>query len=122
MKARIIFLIVFAAARANADEFTAQQLLMYCSAKKDSAADLSCSAYIAGFSEGLLVGKVMSEGGLGFCPPSEGLSGLQTRLIVENWMRQHPKALNEPARKCIDRFFDQEASNKAASEKKKNED
>jgi hypothetical protein len=100
MRGAIIFLMLFVAARANAGELTAQQLLLYCSEKRDSPADLSCNAYVSGFAEGLLIGKLMSEGGLGFCPPPQGLSGLQVRLIVENWMRQHPKALNESAGKA----------------------
>jgi hypothetical protein len=99
MRGRFIFLMLFAAARADADELTAQQLLLYCSEKSASPADISCTAYVSGFAEGLLIGKLMSEGGLGFCPPQD-LSALQVRLIVENWMRQHPKALNEPARKA----------------------
>jgi hypothetical protein len=98
MRMLFIFLVLFPISAANSGEFTAHQLFQYCSDAKGSPGGISCSAWVSGFVEGLLVGKLLPEAGLTFCPPKD-LSGLQARLLVENWIRQHPKELNEQASK-----------------------
>jgi hypothetical protein len=83
---------------ASAGELTATELFQYCSDRAGSSGGLICSAYVEGFTEGLIMGKSLSEAGLTFCPPRD-LTVLQARLIVEKWMREHPKALNDSAKR-----------------------
>jgi hypothetical protein len=52
---------------------------------------------VENFTEGIIIGKKLPEAGLTFCPPKD-LTVLQARLIIEKWMREHPKALNESAK------------------------
>jgi hypothetical protein len=55
----------------NAGEFIASQLFQYCGDQKGSPGGIACSAYVSGFAEGLLIGKMLREAGLTFCPPKD---------------------------------------------------
>jgi len=82
---------------ASADALTATKLFQYCSDQEGSFGDIACLAYVQGFTEGLIIGKQLPKNGLTFCPPKD-LTVLQGRLIIEKWMREHPKLLNEKVR------------------------
>jgi hypothetical protein len=84
-------------APAGAQEFTGIKLYQFCSdPNPSSAASLGCSAYVAGFMEGLFIGKSLPGSGHSFCPP-KGLTVPQGRLVIEKFMRDRPKILNEAA-------------------------
>jgi len=84
-------------APARADELKGIKLYQQCSnTNQDSVGYLNCNAYVAGFVEGLYIGKSLPGSGYNFCPPKD-LTYLQARLVIEKFMRDHPKMLNDAA-------------------------
>jgi hypothetical protein len=82
----------------NASALDAIQLYRDCHAKTRSVGDFGCIAYIHGFLDGIATGRVVAEKKPGmFCPPKEGVSVDQGRLIIEKYMRNHPGELNQAA-------------------------
>jgi hypothetical protein len=82
----------------NASALDAIQLYRDCHAKTGSVGDFGCTAYIHGFLDGIATGRVVAEKKPGmFCPPKEGVSVDQGRLIIEKYMRDHPGELNHAA-------------------------
>jgi hypothetical protein len=79
----------------EANAFTGTELYRSC---QKGAADLSCVAYVRGFVDGMVIGKVF---GLikpaMFCPPNDGILLEQGRLIVEKFLTDHPERLHEKA-------------------------
>jgi hypothetical protein len=72
---------------------TGMDLHDLCSAQ-DLDAKLLCATFLHGISAGLRIGLVSAKGGSFTCWPSGAAVG-QELLIVQKWMRDHPKALNE---------------------------
>jgi hypothetical protein len=55
---------------------------------------VSCTSYIRGFIDGMVVGGNVEELHLKCCPPKDGISVEQGRLIVEKYLKDHPEKLN----------------------------
>src|SRR4051812_24617196 len=86
--------VVIALACSEANAFTGTELYRSC----QSPTDLSCTAYVRGFVDGMVIGKVVGLTKLPmFCPPNDGILLEQGRLIVEKFLRDHPEKLHEQA-------------------------
>jgi hypothetical protein len=86
------------AAAGPLEKMTGKQLLSYCSDYKgDSAQNLFCGAYIAGFADGLVMGEPLgltaTEGRV--CLPRAPIDGVELRRFL---MRANPEILDQPAR------------------------
>jgi hypothetical protein len=89
-------LTIFATGSASA--LDAIELYRSCHSTARSMGDFGCIAYIHGFLDGMAAGHAAAEILQGkFCPPKEGVSVDQGRLIVEKYMRDHPGQLNREA-------------------------
>jgi Rap1a immunity proteins len=92
--------VITIAATNSALAFNGVDLNNACADKKNGAGDLTCTAYIRGVSEGFMRGLALSDKlqeRIIYCPPTDGVSAEQARLIVEKYIRDHPKKLNEQA-------------------------
>jgi hypothetical protein len=69
-----------------------------CMDKKKGLGDFMCIAYIHGFLDGMMFGHVIGKKlPTLYCPPKEGVSVDQGRLIVEKYLRDHPEKLHAQA-------------------------
>jgi hypothetical protein len=84
-------------ASTNAKALDGVTLYQSCQAKP-GALELSCIAYVHGFLDGIAIGRVigMKAPNL-FCPPKEGISVVQGRLIIEKYLKNHPDKLHTDA-------------------------
>jgi hypothetical protein len=71
---------------------TGSQLYDLCSAQDQS--EMSCEVYIRGFVDGIMVGHLA---GNKFCPPDDGISGTQAKLVIMHWLRDNPEFLHHEA-------------------------
>jgi len=72
------------------------ELYRSCHSKEGSVGDFACVAYIHGFLDGLITGRMAGKQNPAIlCPPKDGISVDQSRLIVEKYMRDHPDELNK---------------------------
>lgn len=82
----------------RADGLDGTRLYQICEHHNDDAPEsIVCSYYIKGLIEGMLFGSITARETVGYCPPKEGLSTEQGRLIIEKYMRDNPRLLNEQA-------------------------
>lgn len=75
-----------------ADRSPAVQILH--AKQKLSTEDLICGFYVRGFIDGLMIGMSAQRLGPVICPPNEGISADQGRLIAEKYLRDHPEELH----------------------------
>jgi hypothetical protein len=81
-----------------ASALTGTELYRFCAqSKKDDGADMFCKAYVRGFVDALGLGHYSAEHGIKYCPPDDGLSEVQARLIIEKFLREHPERMHEKA-------------------------
>ena len=62
-----------------------------------SSENTVCAYYVKGFIEGMLFGDFSAKVTVGYCPPEEGISVEQGRLIIEKYMRDNPAILHRHA-------------------------
>jgi hypothetical protein len=86
-------LLMPARAVAAEDEFSASNLYDYCSEHDKGTKETACTAFIHGLLDGLLLGSSAKK----YCPPEQGVSVSQGRLIIQKFMRENPKMLNGQA-------------------------
>jgi hypothetical protein len=95
MKAFLLVLVGLAAVPSRAEaEMTGTQFYESCVDKPQDGARNICEAYLSGYQVGFFVAQTLSQAGIPTCLP-EGMSGTQTRLIVEKYMRDHPEELHK---------------------------
>jgi hypothetical protein len=68
------------------------ELQQWCSNPKNSSESLICTAYMAGFLDGLYQADAQKA----FCFP-RGFTVGQARLIIEKFMSEHPEELHKGA-------------------------
>jgi hypothetical protein len=96
--ARATFIAGLALFASQATAQTGTQLFQSCLDKNRGASDVMCIYYVSGFVDGMLLGKVVGDQASGmFCPPTEGISTFQARLIIEKYLINHPEKLHEKA-------------------------
>jgi Ssp1 endopeptidase immunity protein Rap1a len=84
---------LFASVEANA--LSGTELYRSCSDKKNGLGDFMCVAFVHGFLDGLAFGQGIGKASPPFyCPPEEGISVDQGRLIIEKYLRDHPEQLH----------------------------
>jgi hypothetical protein len=77
---------------------TGTELYQSCQDKTPGVGFTACLSYSRGVMEGLLIGKILSKKGpLPYCPPDDGLSATQARLIIEKYLKDHPEMLHKQA-------------------------
>jgi hypothetical protein len=82
----------------SATALSGTDLYRSCMAKNKSLGDLLCIAYVHGFLDGIVSGHGIGKNAPTlYCPPEEGVSVDQGRLIVEKYLREHPEQLHEQA-------------------------
>ena len=80
--------------------FDGMQLRQACDSNRNTAGGVSCIAFVRGISEGLQMGLALShklQEHVIYCPPTNGVSAEQVRLIVGKYLRDHPQKLNQSA-------------------------
>ena len=77
---------------------TGAELYKFCSGRSADGT-IACTAYVQGFIDGFIFGKGSEKMGVNWCPPGgpKGVSGTQSRLIVEKFLRDQPQKLNDEA-------------------------
>jgi hypothetical protein len=92
------FLIAGIAAPAAA-ETTAIELLRQCQGRGDGGewGVLFCAGYFVGAIDAWAMAKGIAKQDF-FCPPREGISAEQAKLIFEKWINARPAELHESAR------------------------
>jgi hypothetical protein len=83
------------ASRAIADEFSGAELYNLCTAKERDA-DLACKSWIHAFGGALFYVQTMTlrEKGTPLTCMPDGVGGVQFRLIIEKYLRDHPAILH----------------------------
>ena len=95
--ASLIFCVV-SASTVNVKALPGTLLYRDCHEKTRSIGDAMCVAYIHGFLDGLVIGRVAGEQNPPvLCPPKDGIEVDQGRLIIEKYLRDHPERLHEEA-------------------------
>jgi hypothetical protein len=95
MRALILLAVGWSLAGSQANAFTGTDLYNLCSEKRIEG---YCLSYVRGFMDGMTLGRAAGQRGPGiYCPPNEGMSVDQTRLIVEKYLRDHPEKLHQDA-------------------------
>jgi hypothetical protein len=74
---------------------TGMELYNLC-VSKFSEIETYCHSYLAGITEGLVLGQQLMQYGAVICLPT-GITPPQTQLMVQNAAREHPELLNQPA-------------------------
>jgi len=83
---------------ANAHALTGVDLYQACKSASHSSMDLVCIAYVHGFLDGFQLGRFVGTGPQSkYCPPKDGVSVDQGRLIIEKYLREHPQDLHTQA-------------------------
>jgi hypothetical protein len=86
---------IFALAATRANALTGAQLYEACvEAPKDSTASATCNIYVRGFIDGLVMGALEAADGRKFCPPEDGISVEQGRVLLEKVLRDRPELLH----------------------------
>ncbi len=83
-------------ATVHAQTWSGTQLFQLCTRDLGDAGDAACSAYIRGFSDGLLIGDVTAGTADGICLPY-ALNQVQARALVDRFLREHPEMLDRTA-------------------------
>lgn len=82
----------------GAEEFDAARLYGVCEHHDPSSSENAvCLWYVRGLIEGMLFGSLSSKVSAGYCPPSDGVSVEQGRLILDKFMRDNPAMLHQKA-------------------------
>jgi hypothetical protein len=82
----------------NAKALDGVTLYQWCQAKPDTAREISCIAYVHGFLDGVAFGHRMGKNyPTLYCPPKDGISVVQGRLIIEKYLKNHPEKLHTEA-------------------------
>ena len=89
-----VFAIAFATTVRAGDQITGIDLYKWCETNEKEATSVVCTAYVAGFVDGMQIRHVLDEDGHTFCPPKGGGYG-QMVLVVRKFMADHPEYLNE---------------------------
>jgi hypothetical protein len=76
----------------SADDFSGTRLYEFCNHHDGHTEETTCAAFVHGLLDGLMLGSMGR-----YCPPKEGVSVAQGRLIIEKFMRDHPEALHKQA-------------------------
>jgi hypothetical protein len=98
MKALLIGFMILFLGLAYAEDLSGIFLYKECHSDHNVAEAVGCVAYIHGFLDGMVTGRVGAEKMSGtFCPPKDGISVDQGRLIIEKYMKDHPGELNQQA-------------------------
>jgi Rap1a immunity proteins len=80
------------------EDFSAKHLQTICQHDNpDSVEHIVCVSYLRGLIEGMLFGSVSAVATVGYCPPKNGISPEEGRLIIEKYMRKNPAYLHEKA-------------------------
>lgn len=81
-----------------AGALTGTDLYQSCRAQKNSMGDAMCLAYVRGFTDGIMAGSTVGEKFPSqYCPPAAGISAIQSRLIIEKYLRDNPQELHTEA-------------------------
>src|SRR5262245_27734643 len=89
-------------ASTNVRALSGLSLYQSCQAKSQSAWGFACIAYVHGFLDGSMFGLVIGRNApTMYCPPKEGVSVDQGRLIIEKHLREHPEQLDKEAGELV---------------------
>jgi hypothetical protein len=81
---------IAAAPIVHADPFSGEKLEMLCTERAGADA---CALYILGFFQGIMAQQTL---GNPICLP-KGVNGLQAKLVIEKYLREHPENLHDDA-------------------------
>jgi hypothetical protein len=73
------------------------QLYEWCFDSKESFAKATCTTYVRGFVDGIVMGIVGAIRGDKVCIPKDGISIEQAKLILKKYLEAHPEFLHEEA-------------------------
>jgi hypothetical protein len=94
---KIILAVIFSLIPVASNAFTGMELHNWClSSEKMSPEADACTIYLKGFVDGVVTGNALGIAHT-FCPPMDGISGPQARLILEKYFRDHPEKLDQEA-------------------------
>lgn len=92
-----VLTLILSSAEATED-FSAKHLQIICERHDpDSTEHMVCVSYLRGLLEGMFFGSVSAVATVGYCPPKNGIAPEEGRLIIEKYMRDHPRYLDEKA-------------------------
>jgi len=87
--------ILSAVATTEASALTGTELQNRCRDKISSIGELSCTAYLRGFLDGMVFGTFIGKTDPNlFCTPEGGIAADQARKIVADYMKAHPEKLH----------------------------
>ena len=94
----IAFVAIFGCTSIKATEFDGM-FLQSCLEQRDdgSAKNSVCLGFLRGLIAGLKGGSVSETKAGGYCPPDQGYSPDQARLIIQKFLRENPQALHQQA-------------------------
>jgi len=92
----VLLAAILALAVTQASGFTGIDLYQFCIvAQKGTLGDATCTTYVRGFIDGLIIGTFVTSKDWKISPPDAGIPVAHGRLILENYLRNHPEVLNE---------------------------
>src|SRR5215217_3698415 len=87
--------VLAALATTGASALTGAELQKRCREKISSPGELSCTAYLRGFLDGMVFGTFIGKTNPDlFCTPKGGIAADQARKIVADYLKVHPEKLH----------------------------
>lgn len=93
-----ILVITMAIFPLKAKAFTGEELSGACATNDRAINEAACVSYVRGFMDGMLFGTAYQKARPNsYCPPNDGISLIQARSVILNYLQNHPAELHKEA-------------------------